>query len=148
MINKYSTQILINFKALRKQLKEEYRYTEKDVLHTVWRLINADDEIKVSFAKWFNDDIAPRLECEDITWDDLIQKRGLNPFNAFLFMDTMKKDPDKGFELLKGQMRPTLRINVDQLRPELKAYVKGKMAEESKKDGQIKEDMNGDINLK
>lgn len=62
MINKYSTQILINFKALRKQLKEEYRYTEKDVLHTVWRLINADDEIKVSFTKWFNDDIAPRLE--------------------------------------------------------------------------------------
>lgn len=147
MINKYSTQILINFKALRKQLKEEYRYTEKDVLHTVWRLINADDEIKVSFAKWFNDDIAPRLECEGITWDDLIQKRGLNPFNAFLFMDTMKKDPDKGFELLKGQERPSLRISIDQLRPELRDYVKGKMAEESK-EREIKEDPNGDINLK
>lgn len=147
MINKYSTQILINFKALRKQLKEEYRYTEKDVLHTVWRLINADDDIKVSFAKWFNDDISPRLECEGITWDDLIQKRDLNPFNAFLFMDTMKKYPDKGFELLKGQERPSLRISIDQLRPELRDYVKGKMAEESK-EREIKEDPNGDINLK
>lgn len=147
MINKYSTQILINFKALRKMLKEEYGYTEKDVLHTVWRLMNVDDEIKISFAKWFNDDIAPRLEYEGISWNDLIQKRGLNPFNAFLFMDTMKRDPDKGFELLKGNMRPSLRISPDQLRPELRKYVEERMAHESER-YQIKEDSKGDINLK
>lgn len=147
MINKYSIQILINFRALRKYLKERHEYTEKDVIHTVWRLINADNEIKIWFAKWFNDDITPRIECEGITWHDLIDKRGLNPVNAFLFMDTMKKDPDKGFELLKGQMCPSLRININQLRPELKDYVKGKMEEDSKADI-IKEDSDGNINLK
>lgn len=64
-----------------------------------------------------------------------------------MFMDTMKKDPDKGFELLKGQERPSLRISIDQLRPELRDYVKEKMEEESK-EREIKEDSNGDINLK
>lgn len=147
MVNKYSTQIIVNFVALRKKLKEEYRYGEKDVLHTVWRLMNASDEIKIAFAKWFNDDIEPNLECEGITWQELISKRGLNPYNAFLFMDTMKKDPDQGMNLIKCQMRPSLRMNINELRPELREYVSKKMSED-KGEEEIKTDDKGDINLK
>lgn len=146
MVNKYSTQILINFLALRKNLKSEYRYSEKDVFHTVWRLMNASDDVKIAFAKWFNDGVEPSLQCEGISWQELVSKRGLNPYNAFLFMDTMLENPDLGMELLKGQMRPSLKLNIDQIRPDLRERI----LREQPKLGpdEVKPDDQGNINLK
>lgn len=147
MVNRYSTQILVNFVALRKTLKQDYHYSERDVLHTVWRLMNASDEIKISFANWFNDDVTPHLECEGISWEELINKRGLNPYNAFLFMDTLKKDPDQGMLMLKGQITPSLRLGIDELRPDLRAAItQRQMQDSARKD--IKTDSEGNIDLK
>ena len=61
MINRNSTKILVNFASLRKSLRQAYRYSETEVLHTVWRLMNALDEIKISFDNWFNDDVTPHI---------------------------------------------------------------------------------------
>lgn len=147
MVNRYSTRILVNFAALRKTLKQDYHYSERDVLHTVWRLMNASDEIKISFANWFNDDLTPHLECEDITWEELISKRGLNPYNAFLFMDTMKKEPGQGMLMLTGQITPSLRLDIDELRPDLRASITKKMEQENPEKG-VKTDSEGNIDLK
>lgn len=145
MVNRYSTQILVNFAALRKTLKQDYRYSEMEVLHTVWRLMNASDEIKISFANWFNDDVTPRLECEDITWEELVSKRGLNPYNAFLFMDTMKKEPGQGMLMLTGQITPSIRLDIDELRPDLRAAI---IQRQDKPRKDIKTDSEGNIDLK
>lgn len=147
MINKYSTRILVNFISIRKKLKEEFFYSEKDVLHTVWRLMNASDTIKVAFARWFNDGVEPQIECEGIKWAELVANRKLNPFNAFLFMDTMLEDPDYGITLLTGQMRPSMRIKADRLRPELRDYVLKKESEEKGRK-EIVKDEEGNIDLK
>ncbi len=147
MVNRYSKQILINFAALRKSLKQDYHYTEMDVLHTVWRLMNASDEIKISFANWFNDDITPHLECEGVTWEELINKRGLNPYNAFLFMDTLKKEPAQAMIMLKGQMRPSLRLDIDEIRPDLRELITQRAGERAS-EKEFKTDSEGNIDLK
>ena len=147
MVNIHSTRILVNFASLRKTLKQDYHYSEMEFLHTVWRLMNALDEIKISFANWFNDDVTPHLDCEDISWEELVSKRGLNPYNAFLFMDTMKKEPAQGMIMLKGQMHPSLRLGIDELRPDLRATITQKMAYDNSEKS-IKTDSEGNIDLK
>ena len=141
-------KIFVNFPSLRKKLKQEYRYSELDVLHTVWRLLNAREDVRRSFVKWFMEDMDPRLECENITWNDLVEKRGLNPYNAFLYMDTLLKDPEKGMSLIAGQMRPSLKLDVSELRPELREYVEKKSKENKEKlEGDIRIDEDGNIQL-
>ncbi len=137
----------MNFASLRKSLRQAYHYSETEVLHTVWCLMNALDEIKISFANWFNDDVTPHLECEGISWEELINKRGLNPYNAFLFMNTMKKDPAQGMIMLKGQMHPSLRLDIDELRPDLRELIIRRRAQTTS-EKELKTDAEGNIDLK
>ncbi len=129
MINKKSAPILVNYTKLRKRLMIDYNYTRQEVVHTLWRLINACDEVKDAFADWYLHDKDVSLKCQDITWNDMVEKKGLNPFNAFLYMDTLIKNPELGVNLLPAQMRPSMKISVDKLRPELRDYVNKKSKE-------------------
>lgn len=141
--------ILVNYRKIRRQLICDYGYTEFDVLHTVWRLMKARPEIKEAFAKWFDKGIEPSLSVDTVTWRDLTSPEGrnLNPYNAFLFMDTMMSDPDLGFDLLVGQSRPSMRIDISKLAPDLQEYVKEKTAEKKAQEPEIKPDDKGDIEL-
>lgn len=143
-----SVKILISYPAIRKRLKQEYHYTEGDVMHTVWRMMKANREVKEAFAGWIKDDNEPRLECEGITWKELVDERGLNSANALLFMDTLMKDPDQGMIMLTGQMRPSMKLDISALRPELRDYVDKKTEEEKEnKEKEITPDAEGNIEL-
>lgn len=141
--------ILVNYLKIRRQLICDYGYTEYDVLHTVWRLMKARPEVKEAFAKWFDKGIQPSLAVDDVSWCDLTSPEGrnLNPYNAFLFMDTLIANPDLGFDLLIGQSRPSMRIDVSKLAPDLQEYVKEKTAEERANKPEIKPDDKGNIEL-
>ena len=141
--------ILVNYRKIRRQLICDYGYTEFDVLHTVWRLMKARPEVKEAFAKWLDKGIQPSLSVDGVSWSDLTSPEGrnLNPYNAFLFMDTMLSDPDLGFDLLVGQSRPSMRIDISKLAPDLQEYVKEKTAEKIAQKPEIKPDDKGDIEL-
>ena len=62
-------------------------------------------------------------------------------------MDTMKKDPAQGMIMLKGQMHPSLRLDIDELRPDLRELIIRKGAQTTSK-RELKTDAEGNIDLK
>ena len=145
MMDNNTMRIAVNYNKLSKRLKDDYHYTTGEVLHTVWGLIGCKPEVKEAFVKWFNDGIEPRLIIEGVTWSQLVNERGLNPYNAFLTINFLMKDPSTGFALLPRNIGRMESVRVDELRPDLQKYV-----EEHRKEHELPEppvDDNGDISL-
>lgn len=124
MINRHSVNIAVNYGRLRSRLMGEYHYTPREVRRTVWRLMGTLPEVRSAFVKWFAKGTEPRLTAAGISWRDLVDRRGLNPFNAFLTINEIMRDPDRGMALLDGNMTPSLRIDISKLRPDLQEYVR------------------------
>lgn len=150
-----STQITIILKyvSLRKRMMNTpYKYTEQQVFHTVWRLIHTEPEIQKAFVDWFTNGIEPKLKYSGITFSELRKYRKMNEFNAFLFMDELKRNPDGALNMLVGNVTPVRTLRADELRPELREYVEEKLqeqkADDEKKKEEFKLDDNGSVTFK
>lgn len=56
---KNQVRIVISYGKLRKRMMNDpYNYTEREVAHTVWRLLNVSAEIQSAFVAWFEHGIA------------------------------------------------------------------------------------------
>ena len=128
---KNKVTILIKYIALRKRMMNApYKYTEHQVFHTVRRLLHVDSEIQTSFVEWFKNGIEPKLKYADVSFNDLRKYKKLNEFNAFLFMDELKRNPDGALYMLSGNSATAVTLKPEELRPELREYVEQKMAEQ------------------
>ena len=95
------TTIVLKYILLRKRMMNEpYKYTERQVMHTVWRLIHVDPEIQRAFIEWFTDGKEPKLKYAGISFSELRKYRKMNEFNAFLFMDELKNNSDAALNML------------------------------------------------
>lgn len=76
----------------------------------------------------------------------------MNEFNAFLFMDELKRNPDGALNMLVGNVTPVRTLRPDELRPELREYVEEKLqeqkADDEKKKEEFKLDDNGSVTFK
>lgn len=147
------TTIVLRYISLRKRMMNEpYRYTERQVFHTVWRLLHVDPEIQKAFVEWFKDGKEPRLKYAGISFAELRKYKKMNEFNAFLFMDELKRDPEAALNMLVANDAPLQTLTVDALRPELREYVAQKLKEQESEDEKKKDDFqlhdNGSITFK
>ena len=123
-------KIIISYRSLRRRMMNEpYFYNERQVSHTVWKLLGMDKEILEAFVVWFEDGVEPNLEFSDISWDKLVHRLFFNEFNAFIFINYVKHNPQKAwFDLVQGKGKD-LTIDINKLRPELRSFVKEKQRE-------------------
>ena len=147
------TTIVLKYILLRKRMMNEpYKYTERQVMHTVWRLIHVDPEIQRAFIEWFTDGKEPKLKYAGISFSELRKYRKMNEFNAFLFMDELKNNPDAALNMLVANDARLSTVGLEELRPELREYVAQKLKERDADDEKKKEDFqlndNGSITFK
>ncbi len=147
------TTIVLKYIVLRKRMMNEpYRYTERQVFHTVWRLLHVDPEIQRAFVEWFTEGREPRLKYAGISYAELRKHRKMNEFNAFLFMDELKRNPDAALNMLVANDASLTAVGLDELRPELRDYVARKLKEQAADDAKKKEEFrlhdNGSITFK
>ena len=147
------TTIVLKYILLRKRMMNEpYKYTERQVMHTVWRLIHVDPEIQRAFIEWFTDGKEPKLKYAGISFSELRKYRKMNEFNDFLFMDELKNNPDAALNMLVANDARLSTVGLDELRPELREYVAQKLKERDADDEKKKEDFqlhdNGSITFK
>lgn len=136
------TTIILKYVTLRRRMMNApYRYTERQVLHTVWRLVHTDPEIQRAFVAWFQEGTAPRLKYAGVSFADLCKYKHMNEFNAFLFMDELKRDPDAALNMLVANIAPVQTLKPEELRPELREYVAGKLKEQEADAARQKEEL-------
>lgn len=135
------TTIILKYVTLRKRMMNApYKYTEREVFHTVWRLIHTDPEIQSAFVAWFQEGVEPKLKYAGISFADLRKYKHMNEFNAFLFMDELKRDPEAALNMLVANSAPVRTLKLDELRPELREYVAQKLKEQEADDAHKKEE--------
>ena len=138
---KEQATIVLKYISLRRRMMNApYFYTNKQVMHTVWRLLHIAPEIQKAFLEWFEKGQEPNLKYGDLSYADLRYYMKFNEFNAFLYMDYAKRNPeDARIGLLDGKRKP-MEIKKENMRPELREYVEKeeeRMAEEEKKQGRV-----------
>jgi len=135
---KQQTTIVLKYIALRRRMMNApYFYTEREVAHTVWRLLHIAPEIQEAFVDWFESGREPDLKYGDISFADLRYYMKFNEFNAFLYMDEVRRDPEKArIALLDGKRKPLV-VRKEDLRPELREYVEKEEARQSAEERQL-----------
>ena len=136
------TNIVIRYISLRRRMMNEpYKYTEHQVFHTVWRLLHVDPEIQKAFVAWFCDGVEPKLSYEGISFSEVRKYKKINEFNAFLFMDELKNNPDVALSMLGSNVVSRRTLKVEELRPDLRAKVEEKLKEQAVKEAKQREVM-------
>ena len=137
-------KIVIKYATLRKRMMNEpYNYTESEVAHTVWRILNVAPEIQAAFVAWFDKGMEPQLEYAGVSYADLRKHMHWNEFNTFLYMDLLRRDPNRGKYLLAENSEKLQTLTPDDLRTDLRERVKEGMArqkEENLKEGRVFDD--------
>jgi len=98
--------MILSYFKLKDRIKE-YGFNDKQAQYTVSRLRRMDKQIKKSFGIWFTKGDLPEYSIENFTVADLINEVKMNPINAFLTLDWLKKEPDtakKSLLLLKDRV--------------------------------------------
>lgn len=135
-----ATIVLKYISLRRRMMNAPYFYTSKQVMHTVWRLLHVAPEIQEAFIVWFEHGIEPNLQYGDLSYADIRYYMKFNEFNAFLYMDYAKRNPEEArIGLLDGKRKP-MEIKKEDMRSELREYVEQEealMAEEERKQGRI-----------
>lgn len=85
--------MILNYFKLKDKIKE-YGFTDKQAQYAITRLRKLDKQIKKSFGIWFTKGNLPEYGIENFTVSELINEVKINPINAFLTFDWLKKDPD------------------------------------------------------
>lgn len=132
---KNQVKIVINYGQLRKKMMNEpYNYTEREVAHTVWRLLCVAPEIQAAFVAWFKDGVQPSLSYDGVSFSDIRKYKGLNEFNTFLMMDSLKRNPQRAKFLLMGNMETLQTLQPDQLRSDIRDRVKAEMKQKEEQE--------------
>lgn len=121
---KQQTTIVLKYFTLRRRMMNApYFYTEREVAHTVWRLLHVASEIQEAFVDWFESGREPNLKYGDVSFADLRYYMKFNEFNAFLYMDEVRRDPEKArIALFDGKRKPMV-VRKEDMRPELREFV-------------------------
>ena len=61
-----------------------------------------DPELKKLFAAWFKTGKTPECFVEGVSFDILVKTFRMNPVNAFLTLDWLKREPKKAKRALSG----------------------------------------------
>lgn len=85
--------IILNYFKLKEDIKK-YNFNDKQAQYMIGRLRSMDKGIKKSFGIWYSKGAYPEYSIEDFTVQELIEEGKMNPFNAFLTLDWLKKDPE------------------------------------------------------
>ncbi len=132
---KNQVRIVISYGKLRKRMMNDpYNYTEREVAHTVWRLLNVSAEIQSAFVAWFEHGISPTLNYSGISFSDIMENKHLNEFNTFLMMDLLRRDPDEAKFILMGNLESLQTLQLDDLRPELRERVNEEVKRKAEED--------------
>lgn len=132
---KNQVRIVISYGKLRKRMMNDpYNYTEREVAHTVWRLLNVSTEIQSAFVAWFEHGVSPTLTYSGISFADIKENKHLNEFNTFLMMDLLRRDPDEAKFILMGNLESLQTLQLDDLRPELRERVNEELKRKAEED--------------
>ena len=82
----------IKFTDLYRKVKEYGNGKHWIDIYNAWKLRNADQEIKEALYMWLEDGM-PSLTIYGVTFSELINSDSMNPIQAFLFMDWLKREP-------------------------------------------------------
>ena len=131
-----ATIVLKYFTLRRRMMNAPYFYTDREVAHTVWRLLHVAPEIQEAFIDWFESGKEPDLKYGDISFADLRYYMKFNEFNAFLYMNEVRRDPVKArIALLDGKRKPLV-VKKEDMRPELREFVEKEEERQSAKERQ------------
>ena len=130
-----TVKIVIKYADLRKRMMNApYNYSERDVMHTVWRLLRVAPEIQAAFVAWFDRGVKPTLSYAGVSFDDLMENKHWNEFNTFLFMDLLRRDPVEAKVLLAANTENLQTLSLNELRPDLREGVQQAMQQKQQED--------------
>lgn len=124
--------IILNYFQLKDSIKE-YGFNDKQAQHVISRLRKMDKQIKKSFGIWYTKKIYPEYSIENFTVEELVTEAKMNPFNAFLTFDWLKKEPEVAKKsLIRLKNKVVSNTGEDKLAEKCKSIVNQQPEEEAK----------------
>lgn len=87
-------------KDLTERLKE-LGYPEQMINPTIQKIERFDSKIASAFKQWLETAAVPDLKIEGYSFVRLTSELSMNPINAFLTLDWLKREPKKATSALK-----------------------------------------------
>lgn len=93
---------IIEFTKLYKKVKEYSNGKHWIDLYNLWKLRHLDAELKEALYIWVNDGV-PSVVIHDVSFVELISSESMNPIQAFLYLDWLKREPVRAIKFMADQ---------------------------------------------
>ena len=80
---------------LSENLVAKYDYSPEHVKFMLEDLRGMQKHLRAAFSEWLSTETTPSLEIEGYTFDILRKRFGMNPFAAFLTLDSLLTNPER-----------------------------------------------------
>lgn len=91
---------MLDEKKLKSLLLNKYGYSEELGNQTIEDINNVDEDILQAINKWINDEEIINIVVEPCNVVSLIEAYNMNPIAAFIFIDWLRKEPNKALQCL------------------------------------------------
>lgn len=93
---------IIEYVKLYKRVKEYSTGKHWVDLYNLWKLRNLDAELKEALYTWLEDGV-PTIMIHDVSFVELINSESMNPIQAFLYLDWLKREPVRAVKLMADE---------------------------------------------
>lgn len=90
---------IIEYAKLYKKVKEYSNGKHWIDLYNLWKLRNLDAELKEALLIWLEDGV-PTVVIHDVSFVELITSESMNPIQAFLYLDWLKREPVRAIKYM------------------------------------------------